>query len=102
MNDNQGSDDSRRVGPVFRPGELADAAIQALEEDNPGKDFRVDDRVGYVRVETDEECVIRRDTMEGILGRGFHMQELETILGSFAGRIEVDENYIRFYVSATS
>lgn len=102
MNNGQSVDRSRRVGPVFRPGELADAAIDALEEDNPEKEFNVDDRVGYIRVETDDECVIRRETMEAILGRPFQMQELEMILGSFSGRIEADEAFMRFYFSTGS
>ena len=102
MSDDGSTSGARRVGPVFRPGELADAAIEALEEDNPDKTFEVNDRVGYVRVETDDECVIRRETMETILGRPFQMQELETILGSFSGRIEADEAFMRFYFSAAS
>ena len=102
MSGQQGANGSRRVGPAFRPGELATAAIEALEEDNPAREFSVDDRVGYVRVETDEECIIRRETMEEILGRPFRMQELETILGSFSGRIEADEAYMRFYISDPS
>ena len=53
-------------------------------------------------METDEECVIRRETMETILGRPFKMQELETILGSFSGRIEANETFMRFYFSAAS
>ncbi|MDP6183864.1 MAG: MmoB/DmpM family protein [Gammaproteobacteria bacterium] len=89
------------VGPVFRPGELADAAIEALEEDNPGREFNVDDRVGYIRVETESECVIQRATMEAILGRPFEMQELEVILGSFAGRIQTEEEFMRFYFIMT-
>ncbi len=90
-----------RVGPIFRTGELAGVAIQALEEDNPGRTFHVDDRAAYVRVATDHECIIRRETMEAILGRPFEMQELETVLGSFSGQIESTQEYIRFYFQKT-
>ncbi len=86
-----------RVGPILRPGELATIAIDALEEDNPGKEFIIDDGKAYIRVETDHECVIRRKTMEDMLGRPFEMQELEVILGSFSGQIEATQEYIRFY-----
>lgn len=86
-----------RVGPIFRTGELADAAIEALEEDNPGKEFEVSDHTAYIRVETDDECIIKRETMEEILGRSFDMQELETVLSSFSGQIDADQNYVRFY-----
>ncbi len=101
MSNQTGTNNARRVGPVFRPGDLADAAVEALEEDNPGKEFHVEDRGGYVRVETDEECFIKRGTMADILGRPFQMQELETILSSFTGRIEADEDYMRFYLSTS-
>ncbi len=86
-----------RVGPIFRGGELATAAIDALEEDNPDKEFTIEDRAAYIRVETDHECIIRRKTMEEILGRPFEMQELEVILGSFSGQIEAQQEYVRFY-----
>ena len=90
-----------RVGPIFRAGELASAAIEALEEDNPDKEFFIEDRTAYVRVVTDSECVIRRGTMEDILGRPFEMQELETVLGSFSGQIEAEEEFMRFYFTKT-
>jgi toluene monooxygenase system protein D len=88
---------NNRVGPIFRTGELASAAIDALEQDNPGRQFRIDDRAAYIRVETDSECVIRKSTMEALLGRSFVMQELETVLGSFSGQIEMTQEYVRFY-----
>jgi toluene monooxygenase system protein D len=99
MNSDQGRDGSRhnKVGPIFRTGELASAAIEALEQDNPGRHFRVDERPAYVRVETDSECFIRKATMEALLGRPFVMQELETVLGSFSGQIEMSQDYVRFY-----
>jgi len=90
-----------RVGPILRTGELADAIISALEEDNPGKEFHIEDRLAYVRVVTDNECVIRRNTMQEILGRPFEMQELEVVLGSFSGQIQADEEFVRFYFSKT-
>lgn len=97
-----GARSDNRVGPVLRPGELADAAIDALEEDNPECEFHIEDRVGYIRIETDNECVIRRETMEAILGRPFEMQELETILGSFSGRIQAEEDFMRFYFTPSA
>ncbi len=90
-----------RVGPIFRTGELASAAIEALEEDNPEKTFSIEDRTAYVRIVTDNECVIRRTTMEKILSRPFEMQELEVVLGSFSGQIQAEEEFMRFYYSKT-
>ena len=94
----QGSENNR-VGPVFRPGELADAAIEALRADNPDKEVVVDDRGAYIRVSVDGECILRRETVVHFLGREARMQEVETVLGSFAGQIETNENYMRFYLA---
>ena len=78
-------------------GEIADAAIEALDEDNPGKEFNIQDHEAYIRVETDDDCIIRRETMEKILGRPFIMQELEMVLSTFAGRIDLSSEHARFY-----
>jgi toluene monooxygenase system protein D len=79
-------------------GEIADAAVEALEEDNPGKTFEVQDHEAYMRVQTDNECIIRRETMENILARPFVMQELEVVLSTFAGRIDLTSDYVRFWL----
>lgn len=86
-----------KVGPVLRSGEIADAAIEAVYEDNPDKEVHVEDRTAYVRVELEGECIIRRETMEHMLGRPFQMRELETVLGSFAGQIETTTDHVRFF-----
>lgn len=85
------------VGPVFRTGDIVQAAIEAVEEDNAGKKVIIEDNLAYVRVHCDDECIIRRETMQRILGRPFRMQELETCLASFAGQISMTEDYVRFY-----
>ena len=86
------------VGPVLRAGEVADAVVEALQEDNPGKDFTVEDRVAYVRAETEGECVIRAETVAQLLGRPFRIAELEVNLTSFSGRIETTDDTMRFYL----
>jgi len=91
---------NNKVGPVLRGGEVADAAIEAVYEDNPDKEINVEDHHAYIRVEMDYECIITRQTMERILGRPFLMQELEAVLGSFAGRIETTEDHVRFFLTA--
>ncbi len=85
------------VGPVLRAGEVADAVVEALEEDNPGKEFTVEDRVAYVRAETEGECVVRAVTVAKVLGRPFRIAELEVNLSSFSGRIETTDDTMRFY-----
>lgn len=86
------------VGPVLSAGEIADAAVEAIQQDNPDRDIRIEDHTAYIRIETQTECVIRRQTLEACLGRPFQMQELETVLSSFAGQIETSSEYMRFYL----
>lgn len=88
---------NNRVGPVMRAGELALAVVEAAQEDNPGKEIRVEDKRAYLRIETDDEMILRRDTIERALGRPFKLNDLEVDLGSFAGRIDTQPDYVRFY-----
>jgi toluene monooxygenase system protein D len=88
---------NNRVGPVLRAGELVEAVVEAAREDNPDKEIRVDDKRAYVRIDTDGEMILRRTTIERTLGRPFRMSELEVALSSFAGRIQNNPDYVRFY-----
>ena len=88
---------NNRVGPVLRASEMTEGVIEAAQEDNPGKTIRVDDKLAYVRIDTDGELILRRETLERTLGRPFRIAELEVNLGSFSGRIETTDDYVRFY-----
>ena len=92
---------NNRVGPVLRACSITAGVVEAAEEDNPGKDIRVDDKVAYVRIDAEGELILRRKTLERALGRPFRMAELEVNLGSFAGRIETTHEYVRFYYEKT-
>lgn len=92
---------NNRVGPVLRACSITAGVVEAAEEDNPGKDIRVDDKLAYVRIEAEGELILRRKTLEQALGRPFRMSELEINLGSFAGRIETTDDYVRFYYDKT-
>ena len=92
---------NNRVGPVLRASAITAGVIEAAQEDNPGKAIRVDDKLAYVRIDTDGELILRRSTLEQTLGRPFKMSELEVNLGSFAGRIETTDDYVRFYYELT-
>ena len=92
---------NNRVGPVLRASSITGAVIEAAQEDNPGKEIRVDDKLAYVRIDAEGELILRRATPEQALGRPFRMSELEVNLGSFAGRIETADDYVRFYYEKT-
>lgn len=85
------------VGPVMRQGDLAKAVAEAAVIDNPNKEVRVDDKVAYVRIQAEDEMVLKRATIEEMLGRPFNMREIEVDLSSFAGRIEISPERVRFY-----
>lgn len=85
------------VGPVMRQGELALAVLEAAQADNPGKKIIVDDKVAYLRIQTEDEMILRRQTIEEMLGRPFNLNQLEVDLASFSGRVETYPEYFRFY-----
>ena len=39
---------NNRVGPVLRASSITAGVIEAAQEDNPGKEIRVDDKIAYV------------------------------------------------------
>ncbi len=88
---------NNRVGPILRAGEVATAAVEAVEMDNPGKQVHVEDRLAYVRIECDDECVLTRASMQEVLGRPFEMREIQISLSSFSGNIDTSPEQIRFY-----
>lgn len=91
---------SNQVGPIVRHGELAHAVAAAAEIDNPDSVVTVEDKIAYVRIQTDGEMVLNRATIAEQLGRSFSMSELETELASFAGRIDMQADKVRFYFQA--
>ncbi|MSO73845.1 MAG: monooxygenase [Alphaproteobacteria bacterium] len=98
MSSNPATRSKNMAGPLLRGGEIAMAACEAIQEDNPEKQVLIEDHRTYVRVEAEGGLIIRRKTMEEILGRPFRMQELEVNLTGFSGQIETDENYMRWYL----
>ena len=93
--------ENNRVGPIIRSGEIAQAVAEAVEIDNPQKEIFIDDKVAYVRIAVENECILRKETLAEILGREFEMRELEISLSSFAGQIETTHDYVRFYFEKT-
>lgn len=92
------TESQNQVGPVFKTGEIADAAVLAAQDDNPGGSLIIEDHVAYVRIKAEQEFILRAKTMEEYLGRPFVMAELETVLASFAGLIETTPQHVRFYL----
>jgi len=75
------------VGPVLRAGPLADAVIDAIAQDNPGRDVYVVDRDDYVRVHVARACRLTRASLELHLGQPIALAALEIEMPSFMGRL---------------
>lgn len=88
------------VGPILRAGTLADAVIDAVTEDNPGRALAIVDRDDYVRIHTAGECILRRDTLAKHLGEPFELARLEVEMPSFAGRMETRTDAYRWYYAS--
>ena len=85
------------VGPVMRSGEIADAVIDAVADDNPGRDVYVTDRGDYVHIHTLMDCRLTKASLERSLGRDYDLARLEIEMPSFAGRMQTSDREYRWY-----
>ena len=86
------------VGPVIRSGALAEAVIDAVEADNPGRDVMVLDREDYLRIHTANECRLTKVSLERFLGQAYQLAALEIDMPSFKGRLRTrTDEYVWFY-----
>jgi toluene monooxygenase system protein D len=90
----------KMVGPVVRgmDADLAEAVITAIETDNPDVDVEVDDQGGYIRIHTPNHCRMTRASLEDALGRTFPLHRLEPSLAGFAGRMNVSDDEIVWFL----
>jgi toluene monooxygenase system protein D len=92
------TESNRQVGPVLRSGELADAVLAAVEDDNPQQEVHVVDRGDYVRIHTDGLCRVTRASVERHLGRSFDLASLEVEMPSFSGRLRTRHDEFVWYL----
>jgi toluene monooxygenase system protein D len=86
------------VGPVIQAGEFADAVVEALKTDNPGREIRLFHRGSYVRILSERRLKLRRESLERELGRPVRFPgEVEVNLSAFAGRIRTSSDEIEWY-----
>ena len=84
------------VGPVMRAGEVADAVLEAIREDNAGRDVITEVHASYVRIKVADECVVRYETVGDMLGRTVTRGDIEANMPSFAGFISTEPDGLRF------
>jgi toluene monooxygenase system protein D len=86
------------VGPVVRSGTMAEAVIDAVADDNPGRDVLVVDRDDYVRIHTARECRLTQASLQKHLGQPYQLAALEIDMPSFKGRLRTrTDEYVWFY-----
>lgn len=91
------------VGPVIRAGDLAEAVINAVAADNPGRDVLVLDRDNYVRIHTTGQCRLTLASLERSLGHPYQLAALEIDMPSFKGRLKTrTDEYLWFYVTGAT
>lgn len=88
------------VGPVIRDGNLADAVIEAVTDDNPDAEVHVFERGDYVRIHTDKSCRLTRASLERHLGRSFDLAMLEAEMPAFKGRMESSTEELRWFYAS--
>lgn len=89
----------RSVGPVMNKGEMGDAVIEAIYEDNSDRNIVVEEHASYFRVKVEGECLIRLKTVSDMLGSDVILSDIESSMPSFEGFIRVDSENIRFLSS---
>jgi len=88
--------EERYVGPVMKAGEIGDAVIEAIQEDNEGRDIKIEEHASYYRVKVAGECVISLQTLSEIMGREILVSEVEQNMPAFEGFIRVGSDQMRF------
>lgn len=86
-----------KVGPVLRNNAETEAIVEAIKEDTEG-DVDVTDRRAYIRVESEDHCVVTEDTLERFLGKGAIEVPggIEEHLSSFKGYIKPQSDRVEF------
>ncbi len=86
------------VGPIVQAGEFAEATVEALEKDNPGKKLEVIRRASYIRIYGESPIRLTKASLEESLGREVRFPgEVEVNLSSFTGRIKPSSEEIVWY-----
>jgi toluene monooxygenase system protein D len=86
----------RFVGPVMKAGEIGEAVLDAIREDNAGREIQVEEHASYVRIKVRGECCIRLATVREMLGRELPWSEVEANMPSFEGFIRTGTDQIVF------
>jgi hypothetical protein len=86
---------SKQVGPIVSSGPWLSRVLAALNESN--ERLHVINRGSYVRVFSDECCVLTRDAFTKHLAADFDWHAfLNLVMPSFAGKLQIEEEKIEW------
>ena len=80
----------------MRCGDMADAVVEAIREDNAERTIVIEEHASYLRIKVEGECVVRFETVGQMLGRDVTCGDIEVSMPSFEGFIRVDGDEMRF------
>jgi len=86
-----------KVGPVLRNNRETEAIVEAIKQDTEGP-VEVTDRQAYLRVEAEDHCVVTKETLDELLGKGVVEMPggIEENLSSFKGFINPQSDKVEF------
>lgn len=84
------SDKKNTTFIIVQDNEDARPIIEAIEQDNEG--VNVQYQPGMVRMERAGSLVVKRETVEELIGREWDIQEMHLVLISIAGNVDEDDD----------
>ncbi len=82
---------SRIVSITLQNNDDARPIIEAIEKDNP--DATVNLYPAMVKIDCDGRLIVKQETVEGLLGREWDVQELHLSIVSIAGNVDEEDDY---------
>lgn len=69
--------------------------IEAILQDNPGA--VVDEQPAMVKINADGRLVVRRETIEALIGRDYDLQELQVNMITMSGNLDQTDDEITLF-----
>lgn len=82
-----------KVYLALQDNDMSRYIVEAVEEDNP--DVTVIYQPAMIRMETEGELVVKRETVEEKLGQAWDIQELHLNLITLGGNVDEDDDELK-------
>ena len=80
---------------AFQANEETRPIIEAILQDNPGA--VVDEQPAMVKINADGRLVVRRETIEELIGRDYDLQELQVNMITMSGNLDQTDDEITLF-----